>query len=1503
MAAMDAIGRLIKKIFGSRNERLLRKYHRVAEATERLEPSLRGDYDERFAGRIDELVRAGELPAEIDGTPMGRLAWSAARLEELERRGALEQGTSAKVQRVRRELGRALIEKAAELRWRLSPPEPMERIVGPEYSASATDRWGAAVRAGQPLEPLLPEGLRTRAGEIEARLRDGEPLEGIVDAQWLEVPVDSWKGRITAGEPLESVLPAALQGRIEEFRLRMAPAEPVEQHMPMAFALVREASRRAQEHRHFACQLIGGQVLYHGCVAEMKTGEGKTIVCHLAAFLKYCQGLKVHIVTVNDYLVKRDAEFARPIFDLLGVTVGYIQSEVDPGGYEGIRKTQYACDITYGTNNEFGFDYLRDNMKMRASDQVQGSLDYAIVDEVDSILIDEARTPLIISGPSRGDPSDYRAADDYAVFLAEEQKKENATTRARVAEWERRGIPEELKKHPKFEDAYKRFRVDPYMLTEDEAEAILHKQYFVVQRERKAAHLTHEGAELAAKRSGLGSFYVEENMNWPHLIENALRARVVYEKDKDYVVQNREVIIVDEFTGRLMHGRQWSDGLHQAVEAKHRNEAEIKRETQTLATITLQNYFKLYKSLAGMTGTAMTESDEFMKIYKLEVVEIPTNRPVNRNEHNDRIYRSTEDKYDAIVDEIYHVHRRGRPNDPFVLAAVFRQLRPICEKHRPDHVKLVDEALRRFDKAENADPDTVNFMCEAYDQVMGDLAMGRPVLVGTTSVENSELLRGRLLKTYPQDFPPKAAKTKENEGIEVLNAKYHEREAEIVALAGQRYESKAAKHPLGRVTIATNMAGRGTDIKLQSDVVYEVCKGSLATEPDDPYAAQRKWQERNPDGTPKTGTKCCIRCPDYDGVCAHCWKPKRDPRFPALGRTVCLLNNPCGLHIVGTERHEARRIDNQLRGRSGRQGDPGSSRFFLSLEDDLLKLFMPDWMLKMMERLGFVEGVSLEDRRISKGIERAQKKVEERNFSTRKHLLEWDEPMDYQRKAFYRERQQVLTARAQTELVRRMIDDAIEDLAHRCLADDYGAQGIAGYCRDTLKLDLSAERFHGLESDDIQKIIREALLAKVRDDVSNVIGEYVDEELPPEEWDVRGLTRWAASLGISLTENQVRRMEPSEIERMIVESGEKNADAVSLDWVEPYLDPDRGLKDLAAIVNRRFGVAIEVSDLTGQASGAVCEAIRGRVRAAYERRRMTFPVEWIVEEAYARRAGEGSQDIRWGHAMVAGWVQAKYGRSWHPDAMQEQFHGDVQRIGDAIFALQLEFFGQDGTAPGSLAAEVDQVLDRCRDKPGKLREWARERFRDAFDEAAYDAAATDGGGRTRLREWLVETGRLWLTWEFNRFECALLLRSYDEAWMDHLLEMDHLKYAIMQRPLGGDQTHPQSQYAIEGREYFDKMWTRVREMVLDRVLRVRASGAVEGRSIYQATQARHDEALGAGFRGMETPVGQAGLEAQGEVRVTEPIRRVQPRVKPNEPCPCGSGKKYKKCCGGRTAKA
>jgi len=1270
-------------------------------------------------------------------------------------------------------------------------------------------------------------------------------------------------------EQYRAMTPEQLLAQSDEFKRRLAEGESVASILPEAFAALREASDRAQKHRHFHCQLIGGQVLFESNVAEMKTGEGKTIVCHLSAYLKFLQNKKVHIVTVNDYLVRRDAEFAQPIFALLGAAVGYIQSQMDPGGHEGTRQEAYACDITYGTNSEFGFDYLRDNMKVRHEEQVQGRLDYSIVDEVDSILIDEARTPLIISGPARDDVSRYSWADGLSRFLVRQQGTLNNETAKRISEWGD-SPPEPLMQNPKFEDALKRFRIDPFMLIEDEAEAILHTQLYVVQRDRKQVHLTHEGVQRAQDEAGIGSFYVGENMECPHLVENSLRAHVVYERDKEYVIQDRQVIIVDEFTGRLMHGRQWSDGLHQAVEAKE--SVPVKEETQTLATITIQNFLKLYESIAGMTGTAMTEAEEFMKIYHLEVVSIPTNRPVNRMDHNDRIYRTTAGKYDMIVEEIHEMHRRGRPNDPFLLAELFKRLRPIVasspESQPDDALSRLDEALARFEQAENNDTQTVQLMLETYDVIMGDLATGRPVLVGTTSVENSEKLSKLLERTYGIEH-------------EVLNAKQHAREAEIVLKAGEQYAPTRGhdKRMVGNVTIATNMAGRGTDIKLAPGVVYPKCKVTEKVRELAPNASEESLALY-----PVGSTKCCIYCEEYDPRtnCAHCFKPQLDLRFPALGRTVCAMNSPCGLHIVGTERHEARRIDNQLRGRSGRQGDSGSSRFFLSLEDDLLKLFMPDWMLKMMEKLGFTEGVSLEDKRVSKGIERAQKKVEERNFSIRKHLLEWDEPMDYQRRSFYSERQQILEGQRLSDLIWRMIDDGIDDAVGDYLAEDYVARRVSDWCRSALDLPIAADALGDEDPDYLMRRIRGKAKDEAYDALRTSVGEYIDEEEPPGQWDVGGLLKWAQRMfHVSATQNQLRKMTPSEIEELLMEAADEHFDKVDLSPVEVYLDPQHGRAALTDWARARFGIDLKTEEIAEGSSSAVADIIREKARAAYTRREIHYPAEAIMNRAFSTSGTDSVYALQ----QIVDWANAKYRVDWTAEYLADR---SIDSIFDELVSVTQAF-----VKDGRLEREIDDALAKyAGSENGELSDWAARRFGKVVDAEALKSPDNDP------REVLREAGEQLVRWELTQLERYVLLRIYDQGWKDHLLEMDHLKNAIMQRPLGGDQTHPQSQYAIEGRDLFDQMWKIIRDRVTDTVFKVSggAEGGPAGGGLLSRAQARHDSSLGAGFAGADADQ-EAAMRAQGEAAKSATIRRDQPKVGRNDPCPCGSGKKYKQCHG------
>ncbi len=1297
----------------------------------------------------------------------------------------------------------------------------------------------------------------------------------------------------TSLQALRVALSKPLLERSFSIKERIKEGASPEDLMPEAFAIVREASRRAQGHRHFDCQLIGGQTLYEGTVAEMRTGEGKTIVCHLAAYLRASQGMKVHVVTVNDYLVKRDAEFATPVFELLGYTVGYIQSQIDPGGREGIRQHAYACDLTYGTASEFGFDYLRDNMKTSLAAQVQGRLDYVIIDEVDSILIDEARTPLIIAGPTSDDPMRYKRADAVALELVRRQKSWDQKVRSTVVKYDgddhnipklgdamkilghrkRGGKNAEAETAAEKNDHDNAPTLGPDFLTDDQVEAIQiyqnnvlrmppsehYRRFYIVQHERKAASITHEGVSLAQEQLDIGSLYSGANMEWPHLIENAIRAHATYVRDRDYVVKDGAVVIVDPFTGRLMVGRQWSDGLHQAVEAKER--VQVKEETQTLATITIQNFFKLYKKMAGMTGTAMTEAEEFMKIYKLDVIEIPTNRPVNRLDHNDKMFRDEEQKYNAIVDEIHEIHRRGRPADPFLLADIFKALRPVIRNDQ-NKVERTEEAIRRFNNAELGDTATIAFMCEVYDEVMGDLAHGRPILVGTTSVENSEKLSRLLERRYGIEH-------------EVLNAKNHAREAEIVMKAGQLSVPLAGggkdKRPLGGVTIATNMAGRGTDIKLGEGVVNPGCK----------------VPEELPEGLlqsdlyPIGVTKCCIHCDEYDPVtnCAHCWKPKLDARFPEMGRKVCALSSPCGLHIIGTERHESRRIDNQLRGRSGRQGDPGSSRFALSLQDDLLKLFMSEWMLKMMERLGFVEGTSLEDKRLTKGIERAQRKVEERNFSSRKHLLEWDEPMDYQRKEFYRSRQAILEGKGLTNVIFTTINETVRSTVDRFLSHSYRQECIAEWCRSNLDVNIGVDQIRADDLEETQDTIRKRAKDECFDQIQTTFGEYVDREESPNNWDTSGLLRWAEQRGfkVGVTQNQMRKMDADEIENELLAGAEAHFDEVDLEGVSIYLDADYPNRALADWANAKFALDLDANELIGKSISEAVTALLDRVRAAYECREVSYPVEQCLERAF----GEDATDNAAAAEHVLRWVNTKYRVDWKLEDIQGKDRDDLYR---KIVDLNEQFLKGD-----RLEREIETATaDRSHEQAV---EWARERFGPAFNEE--QVAKANG----QLKEALMSQGREMLRWELARLEQFVLLRIYDQAWKDHLLEMDHLKTAIMQRPLGGDQTHPVSQYAIEGRDMFAQMWGRIADRVTDVIFKVRMGAApsqTAGTSM--PISMSHADATGSGFAGAARDE-QAAMRAQGEQPKAETIRRDQPRVKRNDPCPCGSGKKFKQCHG------
>jgi preprotein translocase subunit SecA len=674
---------------------------------------------------------------------------------------------------------------------------------------------------------------------------------------------------------ISSLTDEALKKKTDEFRGRISSDETLDDILPEAFAVVREVSKRILNMRHFDVQLIGGIVLHEGKIAEMKTGEGKTLVATLPVYLNALGGRGVHVITVNDYLAKRDAQWMGPIYHFLGLSTGTIQADLsfmfDPS-YDSddprlqylrpcSRNEAYRTDITYGTNNEFGFDYLRDNMKYEFDDYSQTEHNFAIVDEVDSILIDEARTPLIISGPSED------STDKYYMI--------------------NRIIPK-LKKD-----------VD-----------------FTIDEKAKSAILTEEGSEKAEQLLNVDNLFDPSNIDLVHHVLQGLKAHHLFQKDVDYVINKGEIIIVDEFTGRLMPGRRWSDGLHQAIEAKE--SVKIASENQTLATITFQNYFRMYNKLSGMTGTADTEAEEFAKIYDLEVVVMPTNKEMRRNDTPDMIYKTEKGKFKAVIEEIKDCYERGQP-----------------------------------------------------------------VLVGTISIEKSELL-GKMLK-------------KENIPHSVLNAKYHEKEAEIVAQAG-RFKS---------ITIATNMAGRGTDIVLGGNT--KIVAGELLKNIEAPSEEQKQEALQ-----------------EAEELCNE----ERDQVLDAGG-----------FHILGTERHEARRIDNQLRGRSGRQGDPGSSHFYLSLEDDLMRIFGSDRISGLMEKLGMDEDVPIENKMVSRAIETSQKRVEAHNFDIRKHLLEYDDVMNKQRTEIYSYRREILTSESLKNKIMEIIDISIDELLFiYCPEDKYHEQ-------------------------------------------------------------------------------------------------------------------------------------------------------------------------------------------------------------------------------------------------------------------------------------------------------------------------------------------------------------------------------------------------------------------------------------------------------------------------------
>ncbi len=1053
---------------------------------------------------------------------------------------------------------------------------------------------------------------------------------------------------INALEPkYQAMTDAELRGQTADFKRRLSAGETLDDILVEAFAVCREGGKRFLGMRHYDVQLIGGMVLHSGAIAEMITGEGKTLVATLPAYLNALEGKGVHVVTVNDYLARRDMEWMGPLYMGLGLSVGAIQSGMDSGE----RQKAYACDITYGTNNEFGFDYLRDNMRMAARgddrfpkhmQQAQGPLTYAIVDEVDNILIDEARTPLIISGPAHDDVSKYARADQIARKLAADT-------------------------------------------------------HFEVKEKEHTVALTEEGVRLAEKLADVESFYTAGNMEWPHLIDNALKAHHLYKRDVNYVVQNGEVVIVDEFTGRLMPGRQWSDGLHQAVEAKEG--VKIKEESQTLATVTLQNFFKLYKKIGGMTGTAMTEASEFWKIYKLDVIAIPPNRGMKRINHPDVIYRTEREKWIAVADEVERLHRF----DTLALADGTWKIGKI--------VKETDATLE-FEPKGSRDTESIE-----RAKVREIERRGCPVLVGTVSIEKSERLSDLL----------------EKRGVDhqVLNAKHHKREAEIIAQAGR----------LGAVTIATNMAGRGTDIILGGNpdtLAWAKLQDTYPTRLDVPHA---EWEALVREISTRENMK-------------------------AEGEQVRSMG---GLHIVGTERHEARRIDLQLRGRCGRQGDPGSSRFFLSLEDDLMRIFAGEWVKNVLTRLGMQDGEAIESRMVTRRVEAAQKKVEERNFEVRKNLLEYDEVMDEQRKRVYGFRQRILDHTDGDAdcrgIVLDMVDRQIDQHIGTFLDKDYGAQAFAAWASERLACELEPKDYRGMSPEEAERL---AVEEAVRQSEA-AIYEAVEENLPAGE-----------------------------------EESEWNWSA------------------LASFANSRWKLSVNDRDLKRAGREAVAELLQEKAREAIHRIDLSDGARFLAPD--------------FGLKTACGWTE------W--------------RFGQPLTAAELA----ETDAAGHDVEAFKKIVKRK----------AREVY------AARESRYGD---------------------DMRRMERAVVLQILDNAWKDHLLAMDHLRSSVGLR--GYAQVDPKVEYKREGMRTFDLMWKAIDERVVDIVYRIEQVEEPEVKSAFRETAAIHAEAPSAAALAppqAEPQQAAAASDSRGEPVNLEPIRNLGAKVGRNDPCPCGSGKKFKNCC-------
>ena len=1097
------------------------------------------------------------------------------------------------------------------------------------------------------------------------------------------------------------------------FRARLKNGETLDDILPEAYAAVRESGKRFLKMRHYDVQMIGGYILHQGMIAEMVTGEGKTLVSSLPAFLNALVG-KVHVITVNDYLAKRDMEWMGPIHMNLGLTVGAIQANMRPNE----RQKEYACDITYGTNNEFGFDYLRDNMKPSRDLQVQGPLDFAIVDEIDNILIDEARTPLIISGPAHDDLSKYPKANQIVRQL-------------------RAGVD------------------------------------FEVKEKEHTCHLTEEGVRHAEELAGVESFYTAGNMHWPHLLDNALKAHHLYKRDVNYVVENNTVVIVDEFTGRKMEGRQWSDGLHQAVEAKEG--VKVKEETQTLATITLQNYFKLYKKLGGMTGTAMTEAGEFWKIYKLDVVAVPTNRPLARINHPDRIYRSEKEKWRAVVNEVVEVHQTGRP-----------------------------------------------------------------VLVGTTSIEQSELVSNRLVKHGVQH--------------KVLNAKNHEREAEIVAQAGRK----------NAVTIATNMAGRGTDIILGGNPEHAA------------------WEELKT----KYTSRLDVTKQEWDDLTGQIAKREG---MDVEGEEVADLG---GLHVIGTERHDSRRIDLQLRGRAGRQGDPGSSRFIISLEDKLMRLFAGELVQRVLAWAGMQEDEPIESKMVTRRVEGAQKKIEEKHFDQRKNLLEYDEVMDDQRKKVYDYRQNILDGANCRDLILSMLDEQVDHWTNHFLGNEYQWELISQWAAQALHVRVSGAEVQGMSLKDLSAFLRENAVSQSND----AIMEQIDEALPREDesqttWNWLALSKWSNRMfGLNTNDRELKKIGRDGLFEYLSERAGTAIEKADLSPLNDLLDEDLPAVSMTGWLFQQYGVKIPSDDLVGKDPNEVASFLKEKLRSLYREKEITFPVAVGMGRFMAADNNGGERYDRDG---LVRWANNRFNCELEVDSFEKKPRKEIEEL---LANCSREFYVDEDPSD-----KVDEVVNRAfngngngngrASDPSEITNWANREFQSNLTPDDF-ATLTRDDARQRVLEAYEQRYRP----ELQETERQVLLQILDAEWKDHLYHMGQVRDNI--GLVSYAQKDPKTEYKREGRAAFNAMWEQIADRTTTTMFRMERESPGFVSSLWEITATTKEEyvddfSTSGGGGGGES----AGLEPGQSPDAVEQIVNTLPKVGRNDPCPCGSGKKFKKCCG------